>query len=58
MNSVNEETYYFGQRELAWLTDSMKKDYIEAGSWDDKAKKSPTAFIVNLRLIHPLSVKR
>ncbi|SPP31556.1 hypothetical protein ARAF_0690 [Arsenophonus endosymbiont of Aleurodicus floccissimus] len=32
MNSVNEETYYFGQRELVWLADSMKKDYIEAGS--------------------------
>lgn len=41
MNSVNEETYYFGQRKLAWFAGSMKKDYIEAGSWDDKAKAVP-----------------
>ncbi|QBY42556.1 tail fiber assembly protein (plasmid) [Arsenophonus nasoniae] len=41
MNLVNEETYYFGQRELAWFAASMKKDYIEAGSWDDKAKAVP-----------------
>ncbi|WGM02971.1 tail fiber assembly protein [Arsenophonus nasoniae] len=41
MNSVNEETYYFGQRKLAWFAASMKKDYIEAGSWDDKAKAVP-----------------
>ncbi|MFV9998388.1 MAG: hypothetical protein AB8W37_12860 [Arsenophonus endosymbiont of Dermacentor nuttalli] len=41
MNSANEETYYFSAKEITWLSESMKEDYIQSDSWDYEAKPVP-----------------
>ncbi|MFS1538231.1 MAG: hypothetical protein ACL7BU_12090 [Candidatus Phlomobacter fragariae] len=47
-----DNVYYFSATKLCWLAESLKESYINAGTWDDKAKPVPLACIKSMRFVH------